>query len=797
MKFTSLFSAALLIGSAYGAASPTRSSARSNAMQKEIRERRKLNHQFMEAMHGNAAVSKGHRKGRSERERREKLHENLLGAARKLQDGQYYQGADGQYYANGQYNGQYAANGQYNNNYQYMNEQFNYAMDIDFNMAARSFKYAGCAAIKSYDEELAGGNADPMTIDTYAVFRLCPAEKCNKYSMTGCGKDYGEYVVEMKTYLGYILEYYDERYQDYCEYCLPCDYEYQLEAKEALQDCYEEMNEQEWQENQQAQQEAWEAYYAANYGDMDGYNAGGNQANGQAYNGGNGFQGYNQYYNSNYQGQGGQGANYNNARNGNGYSWNGNSATSNNMNNGSNRYSGNNDAGTYYNGAGGNSASTGYSYGNNGGGNNGYNGGNRKLAYDGYYNNNNANNANNGNNANNANGNYGNYGNYGQNGNQYNQEANQGGQNRYGYYDEDGAWNEGQADQQNQAQMQGYGFWGADGVWYEYDQQYETQMVECDDGSMCDECEFENEQIYKACDDYICGDYYTYCTDQYYGEVQAFDVFEFLECSPYQSSNGDQFYIGPHCGDNHFTISLGVFSDENCANYIGETITLSQVLGYRYDDDDLFKIPRECISCDGGEDAQTADQYNNHDQYMQNYQEQQQETQGQSRYGDGYYVRAPDTDDEGVVAMCSSLYQNSAPCNKHMEDYEFLAMFMTEEEKLYEERYCTFIENIVFGAYDEQGEILLKREQFDFEDWRNPDQYRKLRLPASQAIGLAVSIILCVTLLAAAVFTKRSITRQSTPWKPKRSLDPSSLSRQNSGIVMGRSRSGPGSAPLI
>jgi hypothetical protein len=147
--------------------------------------------------------------------------------------------------------------------------------------------------------------------------------------------------------------------------------------------------------------------------------------------------------------------------------------------------------------------------------------------------------------------------------------------------------------------------------------------------------------------------------------------------------------------------------------------------------------------------------------------------------------------------MCSSLYQNSAPCNKHMDNYEYLSMFMSEEEKMYEDRYCSFIDNIVYGAYDDQGEILLKREQFDFEDWRNPDQYRKLKLPVGQAIGLAVSIILCVTLLAAAVYTKRSLTRQSTPWKPTRSMDPNSLSRQNSGIVMGRSRSGPGSAPLI
>ena len=178
------------------------------------------------------------------------------------------------------------------------------------------------------------------------------------------------------------------------------------------------------------------------------------------------------------------------------------------------------------------------------------------------------------------------------------------------------------------------------------------------------------------------------------------------------------------------------------------------------------------------------------------------EYQGEGRYWnnekqDWSYVNAPDTTDDGVVAMCMALYQNSAPCSRHMDNYEYLELGMSQEQIEYEKRYCNFIDNIVYGAYDEQGDILLKPEQFDFSDWRNPDQYRKLKMPPRQAAGVAVSVIFFVTMLAAAVYTKRSLTRQSTPWTPKRTLDPNSLSRQNSGIVMGRSRSGPGSAPLI
>jgi hypothetical protein len=131
----------------------------------------------------------------------------------------------------------------------------------------------------------------------------------------------------------------------------------------------------------------------------------------------------------------------------------------------------------------------------------------------------------------------------------------------------------------------------------------------------------------------------------------------------------------------------------------------------------------------------------------------------------------------------------------NMNNFASISQYMSQYELDQESRYCAFIENIVYGAYDESGEIQLKPEQFDFNDWQNPQQYKKLKMPVDQALGLAASIILCVALLAAAAVTNRQLTRDSTPWKPSR--QDIALARQNSGIVMGRSRSGPGAAPLI
>jgi hypothetical protein len=169
----------------------------------------------------------------------------------------------------------------------------------------------------------------------------------------------------------------------------------------------------------------------------------------------------------------------------------------------------------------------------------------------------------------------------------------------------------------------------------------------------------------------------------------------------------------------------------------------------------------------------------------------------------GQYAQAPDSSYDEVVAMCAALWDRSAQCNMHIESYSKMSQYMDTLDLEYEQRYCNFIDNIVYGAYDEQGEILLKPETFDLSDWRNPEQYKKIRMPAGQAVGLAISVILVVSLSALAFFTQRSLRRQSTPWRPKRvstdsEIAPSGLMRQGSGIVTGRSRSsGPAGAPLI
>ncbi|KAG7361054.1 hypothetical protein IV203_036154 [Nitzschia inconspicua] len=758
---------------------------------KAVGDKRRLEQDFMRAMHDNPKIRDAKRKQR-EQQRKRQLLDKLM------------EHATPRHLADSSSNGEYT----FEDSYEWMNPVYQQMVeDGVFDLTARAFKYSGCAAIKSFDAERAQENGNPMVVDTYAVFRLCPEDTCNKYSLTGCGKNYGEYVVSMSTYLQFMLDFYEDHYGAYCEYCFPCDYDYQVAKRNTQTQCYEKLDQNEYKQKQSQQQQAWQNYYEQNYGDMSQfYQKQQDQANqmyeqqqqymaqqyGEQY--AQQQQQQQQYYQNQYaqnQNNQNQGYNMNNANNVQYNSYN---------NNGGNRKldDASGSSSSQYQGA--------NAYGN---GWSNYFSSSQSGNANAYQANANANDYNQANQANQYNGGYfgawinGQYAANQQNPSdyysqwwKYQNNAN-GNNNQYGYYDEYGNYID---------LCQGNGWSDSSGREYDLDcEQYQSKKAyTCKDGTACDACEYEIDQKYMPCDQYVCGDYYTYCSDLYEPEYnqmyqwrannnnqnnnnnnnnnnqnnnqnnQQNELYKFLECTEYVNDYGQRYYVGPHCASDHYTISLGIFSDENCVNYIGETVSLSKVLGYGMDDEQFFHLPHECISCDGAR------------QYADDQQRWEQMQKGQGVYGE--YVEPPNTQFDDIVAMCAALFERSAQCNIHMQNYAMMSKYVDELDAAFEQRYCNFIDNIVYGAYDEEGEIKLRPESFDLADWRNPEQYKKIRMPAGQAIMLSISVLLVVALSALAFFTHRSLTRQSTPWRPKRaSVD---LDRQTSGIIMGRAQSG-------
>uniref|UniRef100_A0A6V2QEH1 Uncharacterized protein n=1 Tax=Ditylum brightwellii TaxID=49249 RepID=A0A6V2QEH1_9STRA len=106
---------------------------------------------------------------------------------------------------------------------------------------------------------------------------------------------------------------------------------------------------------------------------------------------------------------------------------------------------------------------------------------------------------------------------------------------------------------------------------------------------------------------------------------------------------------------------------------------------------------------------------------------------------------------------------------------------------------CNFIGNVITGSYNENGEIFLDNDEF--ETLMEMARYYASGVSLYQAIGLAVSILATLFLSFYSCYLHRALTKKA-PWRPRRArgMSPEALagqvSRQNSGIVMGRSRSG-------
>ena len=94
-----------------------------------------------------------------------------------------------------------------------------------------SIKFEKCQFVKQY----AGGqNNNNNGVDTilatkrFAVFRLCPNNSCSS-----CSSGYGEYIVDLETYLESTLQYKGEIQENYCQACEECAAEDEAAAEEA------------------------------------------------------------------------------------------------------------------------------------------------------------------------------------------------------------------------------------------------------------------------------------------------------------------------------------------------------------------------------------------------------------------------------------------------------------------------------------------------------------------------------------------------------------------------------------
>ena len=156
----------------------------------------------------------------------------LLSKARMLNNNNGQWDANGQYYNQANQNQQYNANnqnggnqggymdmyGSYNNQWQQNNQQQfqNWYMSMHTWVKDYSIKFQGCHHVSEWNNE--ANDAADVRIATRRLikFRLCPSYSCLDSSASGCEAGYGDYIIDIETFLEAYLEA-KEAYQGWME----------------------------------------------------------------------------------------------------------------------------------------------------------------------------------------------------------------------------------------------------------------------------------------------------------------------------------------------------------------------------------------------------------------------------------------------------------------------------------------------------------------------------------------------------------------------------------------------------
>lgn len=94
----------------------------------------------------------------------------------------------------------------------------------EFDLSQYALKYIGCQNIKSFSDSLASdaSSKSVLALSKFVMFRFCDSNLCSSYNKYGCSQNFGEYMIDMESYLVTMADYHYSRYQDYCTTCISC-----------------------------------------------------------------------------------------------------------------------------------------------------------------------------------------------------------------------------------------------------------------------------------------------------------------------------------------------------------------------------------------------------------------------------------------------------------------------------------------------------------------------------------------------------------------------------------------------
>ena len=135
--------------------------------------------------------------------------------------------------------------------------------EYEVDISGYSVKFEQCQFVKAYDDDLAD-DEDSLTVlatKRFVLFRLCP-DDCSS-----CNYNYGEYLVDIESYLEATVEYFQDEQEEMCNYCNEVCY--QNANQQQNQDNGEEQEQQDNGEEQQQEEDGGERKLQNQYYNVD------------------------------------------------------------------------------------------------------------------------------------------------------------------------------------------------------------------------------------------------------------------------------------------------------------------------------------------------------------------------------------------------------------------------------------------------------------------------------------------------------------------------------------------------
>ena len=177
--------------------------------------------------------------------------------------------------------------------------------------------------------------------------------------------------------------------------------------------------------------------------------------------------------------------------------------------------------------------------------------------------------------------------------------------------------------------------------------------------------------------------------------------------------------------------------------------------------------------------------------------------QAQQNQEDGAYQYSHVSQGE-IADICDAVFMQSARCDKTLSTWwRHSRNAKYAESNALQDISCEYIDNMRMGKYDTEGNVIMDANRLYNEDGRqgiNGNLYMQeygqglTEVSPMQIFCLVLSIGACVVLGIWSTTLHKSLTKGGVTWKPKRGVtgaetDDVNVSRQSSGIVMGRSQS--------